>query len=93
MLVVSAEPKRLANLDKHGLDFAAFETGFSFDRALAVQVSASRVTGRERVMLIGTLNATLVVAAIVSPLGTEALSLMSLRPANARERKAYDRHR
>ncbi len=89
MIIVWDEPKRLANLDKHGLDFAEFDAGFSFDRFLAVPVRASR-TDRVRFQLIGTLHGTLVVAAIVSPLGSEALSLVSLRPAGPEERKAYE---
>ena len=31
MLITWDEPKRLANLGKHGFDFADFEEAFSFD--------------------------------------------------------------
>lgn len=89
MMIVWDEPKRLANLDKHGLDFAAFEAGFSFDRFAALPAQPS-ATGRVRYRLVGTLDGKLVVVAVVSPLGSEALSILSLRPANAKERKAYD---
>lgn len=42
MLIVWDEPKRLANLDRHGLDFAHFETGFSFGRFLVFPTRPSR---------------------------------------------------
>jgi uncharacterized protein len=32
VLITWDEQKRIANLDKHGLDFAEFSTAFSFDR-------------------------------------------------------------
>jgi uncharacterized DUF497 family protein len=90
MRIVWDEPKRLANLAKHGFDFADFETGFSFDRYLAFPARASR-TGRTRYRLVGTLFGEPVVVAIVSPLGFEAVSIVSLRIANVKERAAYDR--
>jgi uncharacterized DUF497 family protein len=34
MKIVWDEPKRLANLDKHGLDFREFEEGFSWEACL-----------------------------------------------------------
>jgi uncharacterized DUF497 family protein len=89
MKIVWDEPKRLANLDKHGLDFADFEECFSWDDFLVFPVRPSR-TGRARHQMIGTLADELVVVAIVSPLGTEALSLVSLRPASGKERTRYE---
>jgi uncharacterized DUF497 family protein len=90
MKFVWDEPKRLANLAKHGFDFADFETGFSFDRFLAFRTRPSR-TGRIRYRLVGTLFGAPVVVAIISPLALEATSLVSLRPANVKEKAAYDR--
>ena len=84
------EPKRLANLEKHGLDFADLENGFDFVNALEAPTYPSR-TGRERKVLIGELNGALIVAAVMSPLGTEALSVASLRRATEKERRAYGR--
>jgi uncharacterized protein len=72
------------------LRFRGFETGFSFDRYLAFPARASR-TGRTRYRLVGTLFGEPVVVAIVSPLGFEAVSIVSLRIANVKERAAYDR--
>ncbi len=85
MLIIRDESKRLANLDKHGLDFADLEVGFDFDTALAIDTSASQ-SGRRRVMLIGTLFNQLGVATIFSPLGSEAQSVVSMRVASSKER-------
>ena len=87
MRIVWDEPKRLANLDRHGLDFATFEAGFDFGAYLVLPAAPSR-TGRPRHRLVGTSGQTLV-CAVVSPLGSEALSLVSLRPASPRERTLY----
>ncbi len=84
------EPKRQANLAKHGFDFAEFEAAFSFDRFLSRPTKPSR-TGRERFLLIGRWFETVVVTVIVSPLGTEATDIVSVRRASCRERDAYDR--
>lgn len=85
------EPKRLANLAKHGLDFADFDTCFDGTSALIRPTRASR-TGRARYLLIGDWNGERVVAVVVSPLGSEALSLVSLRTASPKEGAAYERH-
>lgn len=82
------EPKRQANIAKHGLDFADFEDAFSFDRFLTIPAKPSR-TGRIRFKLLGSWHGRIVVVAIVSPLGTEAIDIVSVRPANAKERAVY----
>ena len=69
-------------------DFADFELGFSFDRYLTFAARPSR-TGRQRFRLIGSLYGEQVVAALISPLGSEAIGLVSLRPASSMEKKAY----
>lgn len=89
MNIVYDEPKRRANIAKHGFDFAEFETAFSLDRFLSRPAKSSR-TGRERFLLIGTWGGETVVAVIVSPLGSEATSLVSVRRASRTERLAYD---
>ena len=81
------QPKRVANLAKHGIDMAEFEVGFSWDRYVVLPAHSSR-TGRLREMWIGALKGR-IVAAIVSPLGTEALAVVSIRIADEREREAY----
>ncbi|MCJ2133357.1 BrnT family toxin [Methylobacterium sp. J-026] len=83
------QPKRQANIAKHGFDLAEFEHAFSFDRFLKIPTKQSR-TGRERFKLIGAWHGVTVVVAIVSPLGSEAIDVVSVRPANTKERARYD---
>ena len=90
MLFTYDEPKRQANLLKHGFDFDQFEDAFDFDRYVSRPTKPSR-TGRSRFKLIGTWYGETVVVVIVSPLGTEAASLVSIRRAAANERALYDR--
>lgn len=79
MLITWDEPKRLANIDKHGLDFTDLTISFFLD---AVVVPAK--LGRQ--MAIGRLeDGTL--AVIFVTLGTEALSVISMRPAKKKERR------
>jgi hypothetical protein len=85
MRIIIDEPKRLSNLRKHGLDMADFAQGFDFDSARTFPAYPSR-TGRTRFGLMGWFNGAVVVAAIMSPLGSEALSLVSLRLASQQER-------
>lgn len=88
MVIVVPESKRLVNLERHGIDLADFETAFSWDRYVALPAHPSR-TGREREMYVGLMHERMV-ACIVSPLGTEALAIISIRIAGAREREAYE---
>ena len=88
MVIIVPEPKRLVNLARHGSDLADFGAEFSWDRHVVLPARPSR-TGRIREMLVGTMQGR-VVAAIVSPLGSEALAVISVRPADANERKPYD---
>ncbi|MFT4131982.1 BrnT family toxin [Labrys sp. (in: a-proteobacteria)] len=78
----------LPNLVKHGLDFAHVEEGFDFGTAIALETSPSR-NGRRRIRMIGEMNGILLVAMIVSPLGSEALSIISLRTASKKECELY----
>ncbi|WP_237478260.1 BrnT family toxin [Lichenibacterium dinghuense] len=88
MRIIYDESKRPSNLDKHGSDMADFAEAFDFDGAARFPANPSR-TGRARFGLIGWFNGAVVVAAIVSPLGSEALSLVSLRAASQQERDLY----
>ncbi|MFN3546554.1 MAG: BrnT family toxin [Mesorhizobium sp.] len=83
MRILWDEPKRLANLDKHGFDFAALTEEF-FSRAMI------RPAKGERYLAIGLLGASLV-AVVFRPLGAEALSVISMRPANRKEASIDDR--
>ncbi|TNC12472.1 hypothetical protein FF100_16820 [Methylobacterium terricola] len=91
MKIVFDESKRRMALAKHGYDFADFDRCFDRETALVLPTRPSR-TGRARYLLIGRWNGEIVVLAVVSPLGSEALSLVSLRRADKQEREAYDRH-
>jgi len=83
MRIVWDEPKRKANLDKHGLDFADV---IFFDWADAL-IETSRVEqGKQRFKAIGRFGPMMTVVIYVE-LGTEAISIVSFRPASARERK------
>jgi uncharacterized protein len=88
--IIWDEPKRLSNLVKHGLDFADIEEGFDFDGAIVLPAKPSR-TGLARFRLIGELRGALLVAIVRSSLGSEAISIVSLRPASQKERKLHDR--
>jgi uncharacterized DUF497 family protein len=77
--IVWDEPKRIANLDKHGLDFADLDLRFFLSAIL-------RPARSGRVMAIGRFaDGTLVV--IFARLGAEALSVISMRPAKVTERR------
>jgi uncharacterized protein len=77
MIIVWDEPKRLANLDKHGIDFADIDEAF-FLSALV------RPAKGDRYAAIGWLDGVIVV--IFAVLGTEGLSIISARPASRKER-------
>ncbi len=77
MRILWDEPKRLANIDKHGLDFTALTVDF-FSSALI------RAARGERFLAIGWVGAS-AVAVVFRPLGAEALSVISMRPANRKE--------
>jgi uncharacterized protein len=76
--IVWDEPKRLANLDRHGLDFRTVTLAF-FVSALV------RPTREDRRQAIGYLDGR-AVSLVYKPLGAEALSLISLRPASSKEK-------
>ena len=88
MIIVVPPEKRLANLEKHGIDMAEFEAAFSWDRFIVLPAQPSRA-GRVRHRLTGIMDGRLVTA-VVSPLGSEALAVVSVHPAGTKERRAYD---
>jgi uncharacterized protein len=79
MKIVWDEPKRQANLAKHGLDFASLP----FEFFLTARIAAAR---DGRFQALGLLSGKPVVV-IFSRLGAGAFSLISLRPASAAERQ------
>jgi uncharacterized protein len=82
MNIVWDERKRLANLDKHGLDFADVDF---FDWAGAfITPSRSR-----RFKAIGAYRGRVVVVVYSRP-GDEAVSIIGMRPASTKERKLHE---
>jgi len=83
LLITWDEPKRLVNMDKHGLDFALIDLDF-FATARVLGVRAGRYKA------IGTSGEMPAVVVIFAPLGEEAVSIISPRPANRQERAMID---
>jgi uncharacterized protein len=83
MKIVWDEPKRLANLYKHGLDFADLNETF-FDDALVVPSHNKS----KRWVAIG-VSIQGVVVVVFARLGREGISIISMRPASRSERKLY----
>ena len=79
MVITWDNAKRLANIFKHGLDFADLDEDF-FGNAVVVRARPPRFTA------IGRLRNATVVVAIFGPLGAEAISVISMRRANKKER-------
>ncbi|AMJ63602.1 BrnT family toxin [Bosea sp. PAMC 26642] len=78
MKILWDERKRLVNLDKHGLDFAALDEGLFAQAAIGPAKDG-------RLIAVGELNG--VVTVVFVTLGAEALSVISMRPASNRERR------
>jgi uncharacterized protein len=81
MRIVWDEPKREANLSKHRLDFADLDEIF-FDGALFLPSY-----GRRWRAIGETIQG--VVSVVFVTLGTEAVSVISMRPASRYERKLH----
>ena len=82
MKIVWDEPKRIGNLAKHGLDFAMLDDNF-FAEATIVPAK------QRRWLAIGQL-ADGSIAVVFATLGTEAISVVSMRPANRAERRMVE---
>ena len=83
MEIVYDPPKRLANLLKHGLDFADLEDGLFFETALVGPAKQGRLQAIGRFE-----DGTIVVIFVL--LGKEGLSIVSMRPASKSERSLFD---
>ncbi|MGK9055136.1 BrnT family toxin [Neorhizobium petrolearium] len=79
MQLIWDEPKRETNIAKHGLDFADLTLEFF----LSARVEVSR---QGRFLAVGDLNGTVVIAVVFRPLGSEAISVISMRRASPKER-------
>jgi uncharacterized DUF497 family protein len=87
MKIVWDEPKWRRNLETHGFDFADVAR-FDWEDAI-VKPSHASATGRARFAATGFLGADLVTV-VFSPLGSEAISIVSIRRASRSERRAYE---
>ena len=82
MIVTWDEAKRLANIAKHGLDFAKLTLEF-FERSLVIPARSPRFKA------IGHLGAELHVV-VFAPLGSEAVAVISMRAASNNERTLFN---
>lgn len=85
MKIVWDEPKRRANLDKHGMDFADLNETF-FDNALVLAAYGNRWRA------IG-INIRGVISVIFAARGVEGVSIVSMRSASKKERRLYEENR
>jgi uncharacterized protein len=82
VIITHDEPKRLRNLKDHpGYDFNDLDLDF-FERAAIYPVKQGRL------MAIGVFR-DILISVVFKPLGSEAISLISMRRASRKERKAY----
>jgi uncharacterized DUF497 family protein len=82
MKIVWDEPKRISNLAKHDLDFATVDEGFFAEAAILPAKQG-------RWLAIGRL-ADGSIAVVFATLGTEAISIVSMRRANRAERRLIE---
>ncbi|HWU63598.1 MAG TPA: BrnT family toxin [Ensifer sp.] len=82
MKIVWDERKRRSNLEKHGLDF---DDVFDF----AWETACIEPTHSGRMKAVGYLRNGVAVV-VYAELGTEAISIVSFRPANRKERSLLD---
>jgi uncharacterized DUF497 family protein len=80
MKIVWDEPKRLANLESRGLDFADLTVEF-FAASVVVPAKLGRLKA------IGEFGG-IPLTVIFKPLGREAISIVSMRAASRKERRA-----
>ncbi|WP_176399638.1 BrnT family toxin [Novosphingobium sp. B 225] len=78
MIIVWDEPKRLANIAKHGIDFVDIDEEFFLSAIV-------RPARQGRFAAIGRLDG--VIAVIFAVLGSEGVSIVSARPASRKERQ------
>jgi uncharacterized protein len=82
MLIKWDDSKRMTNLAKHELDFADLSPEF-FEHALVTSARTARYKA------IGWLADQWIITVVFAPLGSEAISVISMRPASQKERRAY----
>ena len=82
MRIVWDEPKRRANIASHGMDFADLDEAF-FDGSVIVPAKSGRLIS------VGRHHSGIIVVVFVT-LGTEGVSVVSMRPASRKERRLID---
>ena len=82
MIIVWDEPKRSRNIEVHGWDFADLTLEFFVDAMIIPQRDNRR-------MAVGLFEG-VVVAVVFKPLGSEALSVISMRHASRKERRTWE---
>lgn len=82
MKIVWDHPKRLANIAKHGLDFAALTEDF-FAEALLITAKSGRY------LAIGK-DVNGIISVVFAVLGLEGISVISMRPASKKEQRLYN---
>jgi uncharacterized DUF497 family protein len=80
--IVWDQPKRLANIAKHRLDFASLTEEFFAD-ALVISAKSGRY------LAIGK-DVNGVISVVFATLGLEVISVISMRPASKKERRLYN---
>jgi uncharacterized protein len=76
------EPKRQLNISKHGLDFADLDIEY-FANSIVIQAKLGRFVA------IGVLSND-VITTVFAKLGSQGLSIVSMRRASRKERKVYE---
>lgn len=79
-MITYDEHKRQINLAKHGLDFADLDETFFVNALVTKAVN-------DRFVALGEFQGRTIVAVVFKPLGSEALSVISMRPASRKERR------
>ncbi|WP_322516429.1 BrnT family toxin [Rhodopseudomonas palustris] len=82
MKILWDEHKRVVNLERHGMDFADLDETF-FERSAIAPAKLGRL------IAVGRLRSGVIVVVFVE-LGTEAVSVISMRPASRKERRGID---
>ena len=83
MHIVWDEPKRLKNLQAHGLDFADLRIDFFLTADI-------RPSYARRATATGLFESTMITV-VFSRLGREAISLISMRHSSRKERRLYEK--
>jgi uncharacterized protein len=82
MRIVCDEFKRAENIRKHGYDFAAVELDF-FQTAVVISADDNRLKALN-------VFAAKVIVVIFYVLGSQGISIISMRPASRAERELYE---